>query len=141
MTTPLGPGEWLAASLRGARILIIDDDKLQCGHLARIVEEWEAIAFTAQTLSDALRHYKEGNPDLVMCDVLMPHVDGYTFIRTLRAKPQQEGGQTPAVALTAYSRPEDARAAMAAGYQECLAKPAEPRRLANVVAYLCAHPP
>ena len=42
-------GEWLTSSLQDARILIVDDEKAQCGHLARVVEEWGAIPIVAQT--------------------------------------------------------------------------------------------
>ncbi len=123
MTAPhsaaVGAGEWLAASLRGARILIIDDDKAQCGHLARIVEEWQAIAFTAQTLSDALRHYKEGNPDLVMCDVLMPHVDGYKLAQMFK----RDGRFVPIILLTALDDLDSKRRGLAAGADEFLTKP------------------
>ena len=52
----------LATSLRGARVLIVDDDALQCAHLAQIVKEWDAEPFTAQTLADALRLHKEARP-------------------------------------------------------------------------------
>jgi diguanylate cyclase (GGDEF)-like protein len=119
LTVPLAPGEWLAASLRGARILIIDDDRAQCGHLARIVEEWKAIAFTAQTLSDALRHYKEGNPDLVMCDVLMPHVDGYKLAQMFK----RDGRFVPIILLTALDDLDSKRRGLAAGADEFLTKP------------------
>jgi diguanylate cyclase (GGDEF)-like protein len=119
VTAPLAAGEWLAASLRGARILIIDDDKAQCGHLARIVEEWQAIAFTAQTLSDALRHYKEGNPDLVMCDVLMPHVDGYKLAQMFK----RDGRFVPIILLTALDDLDSKRRGLAAGADEFLTKP------------------
>jgi two-component system cell cycle response regulator len=119
MTGPVAPGEWLAASLRGARILIIDDDRAQCGHLSRIVQEWEAIAFPAQTLADALRLYKEGNPDLVMCDVLMPHVDGYKLAQMFK----RDGRFVPIILLTALDDLDSKRRGLAAGADEFLTKP------------------
>ncbi|HSU41807.1 MAG TPA: response regulator, partial [Polyangiaceae bacterium] len=66
----------------------------------------------------------------------MPGEDGCSLIRKIRALPPERGGRTPAVALTAYAREEDAQRAFAAGYQLHLAKPVEPAQLANVVANL-----
>jgi CheY-like chemotaxis protein len=53
-----------------------------------------------------------------------------------RALPTDQGGRTPAVALTAYARTDDAQRAFAAGYQMHVAKPVEPTPLATVVANL-----
>jgi CheY-like chemotaxis protein len=66
----------------------------------------------------------------------MPDVDGFTLMRQIRALPSHEGGETPAVALTAYARAEDAARAFAAGYQKHVAKPVEPSELATVIAHL-----
>ena len=63
-------------------------------------------------------------------------MDGLTLIRRIRALPSDQGGRTPAVALTAYARSEDAQRALAAGYQMHVAKPVEPAQLAPVVANL-----
>ena len=66
----------------------------------------------------------------------MPEMDGYALIRKIRALPPDAGGRTPAVALTAYARAEDAQRAFAAGFQMHVAKPIEPVELATVVANL-----
>jgi CheY-like chemotaxis protein len=58
------------------------------------------------------------------------------LIRAIRARPLESGGRTPAVALTAYARAEDAQRAFAAGYQMHLAKPVELGQLATIVANL-----
>jgi len=63
----------------------------------------------------------------------MPHMDGYALMRRIRNLPPEQGGKTPAVALTAYARAEDAQRAFAAGYQVHVTKPVEPAQLANVV--------
>jgi CheY-like chemotaxis protein len=64
-------------------------------------------------------------------------VDGYEFIRRVRALPPEEGGRTPAAALTAFARSEDRTRALRAGYQTHVAKPVEPTELAATVAGLC----
>jgi CheY-like chemotaxis protein len=66
----------------------------------------------------------------------MPDEDGYVFIRKLRELSREEGGRIPAVALTAYARPEDRRKALVAGFQNHAAKPVEPQELLMVIANL-----
>jgi CheY-like chemotaxis protein len=70
----------------------------------------------------------------------MPEMDGLELIRRIRALPPDEGGRTPAIALTAYARAEDAQRACAAGYQTHIAKPVEPAELARAVSNLAALP-
>ena len=55
----------------------------------------------------------------------MPEEDGYDPIRKIRALPPDQGGSTPAVALTAFARSEDRRRVFLAGYQMHVAKPVE----------------
>jgi diguanylate cyclase (GGDEF)-like protein len=114
-----GPVEWMESSLRDARILIVDDDPLQCKHFAGMVEGWAAVAFTAKTLSEALRLYRAVNPDLVMLDVLMPHVDGYKLSQMFK----REGKFVPIILLTALEDLESKRRGLAAGADEFLTKP------------------
>ena len=66
----------------------------------------------------------------------MPDMDGYTLIGDLRALSPEQGGRTPAVALTAFARSEDRRQAMLAGFDVHVAKPLEPGELVAVVSRL-----
>jgi diguanylate cyclase (GGDEF)-like protein len=111
--------EFMSTSLRGARILIIDDDPVQCGHAARLVGDWGATAFAATTLADAIGLYRSASPDLVMLDVVMPHVDGYKLAQILKS----EGRFVPIVLLTALDDLESKRRGLAAGADEFLTKP------------------
>jgi diguanylate cyclase (GGDEF)-like protein len=113
------PAELAETSLRGARILIVDDDPLQCKHFSRLVVEWAAVAFTATSLAEALRLYRTVMPDLVMLDVLMPHVDGYKLSQIFK----REGRFVPIILLTALDDLESKRRGLAAGADEFLTKP------------------
>ena len=62
--------------------------------------------------------------------------DGYSMIRRIRSLPPEQGGRTPAAALTAFARAEDRTAALLAGYQIHLAKPVNPAELIAAVANL-----
>jgi CheY-like chemotaxis protein len=68
---------------------------------------------------------RQNRPDLLISDIGMPQVDGYQLLRMLRS--EEQAGQTPlpAIALTAFARPEDKRRAIEAGYLIHLAKPVE----------------
>jgi CheY-like chemotaxis protein len=70
----------------------------------------------------------------------MPDEDGYSLMRKIRRLPSSRGGTVPALALTAYARPEDRARALTAGFQQFVAKPVKPDELAAVVAELTGRP-
>jgi CheY-like chemotaxis protein len=73
---------------------------------------------------------------VLIADIGMPVEDGYGLIRKVRALPSDQGGQTPALALTAYARTEDRIRALSEGYQVHLAKPVDRLELATIVGNL-----
>ena len=66
----------------------------------------------------------------------MPQRDGYSLIRKIRALAPEHGGNTPAIALTAYARAEDRLKALMAGFQVHAAKPVDATELLVLVATL-----
>jgi CheY-like chemotaxis protein len=78
-------------------------------------------------------------PDILVSDIAMPGEDGYAFIRKVRARKAEEGGEVPAVALTAYARGEDQMKALSAGFQVHVGKPIEPSHLVRVIASVTGH--
>jgi signal transduction histidine kinase len=126
------------ATLGGLRVLVVDDDADARDAVAEMLAAQGAQVKSAPSAKAALLALSAFSPNAIVSDIGMPDEDGYWLMRKVRALATNVA-TVPAVALTAYSRPEDVRAAMAAGYQEHLAKPPEPERLANVVAHLCAH--
>jgi CheY-like chemotaxis protein len=75
-------------------------------------------------------------PHLLIIDIGLPEEDGYTLIRKARAFLDERGYFIPAVALTAYSRLEDQKRALAAGFDVHMSKPPLPTELIEVVARL-----
>ncbi|HEY9671238.1 MAG TPA: response regulator [Waterburya sp.] len=73
---------------------------------------------------------------MLVSDIGMPNVDGYSLMRQIRNLEAEQGGHIPAVALTAYARESDRMAALEAGFQVHLAKPFEPDKLVKLVAKL-----
>jgi CheY-like chemotaxis protein len=86
--------------------------------------------------AEALDALARARPHVLVSDLSMPEVDGYALLRRVRALGLDRGRQLPAVALTAYARPEDRARALAVGFQVHVPKPVEPAELVEVVARL-----
>jgi CheY-like chemotaxis protein len=119
--------------LRGLRILIVDDDADSLDMLKAVFERYEADVSVAPAADEALAILLRRKPDLVISDIAMPEADGYSLIRKIRSLQPEQGGSVPAIALTAYARPEDASLALSAGFQKHLAKPINPPELLSAV--------
>ncbi len=125
-----------APRLDGLRLLVLDDEQDALELVGEVLRDQGAEVHLATSAREALERFDALRPDVIVSDIGMPDIDGLTFIRTIRALPAESGGGTPAIALTAYVRAEDAQRAFAAGYQMHMAKPIEPAQLATVVASL-----
>jgi CheY-like chemotaxis protein len=80
----------------------------------------------------------EFRPDLVLSDIAMPGRDGYAVLSEVRAVETFFGRHVPVAAVSAYAHAEDRQRAIAAGFDQYLAKPVEPTTLASVVKALAA---
>jgi hypothetical protein len=131
---PLTMGD--CAKIEGVRVLVVDDEADARELLRRLLMDCNAIVTVAATAQEALALLESERPDVLVSDIGMPGEDGYTLIQRVRALGEGYGGRTPAIALTAYARPEDRVKAMVAGFQQHLSKPVEPAELIAVVATL-----
>jgi DNA-binding response OmpR family regulator len=122
-------------SLRGAKVLVVDDDPDACELTRRVLAGSGAEVVTAASAADALRLFDGGGFDIVISDIGMPEIDGHEMMRRIRER-APEGGEVPAVALTAMARDEDRALSHLAGYQVHLAKPADPEVLVAVTGSL-----
>ncbi len=134
--------------LTGIRVLTVDDDPDARELLTALLTQYGANVLTVASAADALANLESFQPDLLVIDIGMPEVDGYTLLQQIRALPSQQGKQIPAIALTAYAREDDLQRAIASGYQQHVAKPLEPERLVQAVialtqsaAQISAQPP
>jgi PAS domain S-box-containing protein len=109
------------------RVLIAEDDVDSAAAVTAILKLHGCETRTAPTAAECLRITGEWPTDVLICDVALPDDDGYGLLRRLRALP--EGERVPAIALTAYARPEDRARALAAGFRAHLTKPLDPERL------------
>ncbi|MBD2125798.1 response regulator [Microcoleus sp. ZQ-A2] len=126
-------------ALKGVRVVIVDDEPDSRDLLVAALEQCEAKVFAFASASEALAAVSQLKPDVLVSDIGMPLEDGYSLIRKVRQLSSEQGGQIPAIALTAYARAEDRTRALASGFQIHIAKPVEPTELATVVANLARH--
>jgi PAS domain S-box-containing protein len=124
------------ASLSGLRVLIVDDEEDARELVSVMLTKSGAAMKCASCSSEAMEIIESWKPDVLIADIGMPIEDGYGLITRVRALPRELGGQTPALALTAYARTEDRVRALSAGYQVHLSKPVDRAELAAVVARL-----
>ena len=78
--------------------------------------------------------FQRWRPDVLISDIEMPGEDGYSLIRKVRAQSIGAGGATPAIALTAYGRPQDRDRCLAAGFDVHVSKPIDPGELTAMIA-------
>jgi PAS domain S-box-containing protein len=124
------------AELRGVRVLVVDDDPDTLEILCIMLTQFHVEVAAAASSEEALKLFERWRPDVLISDLAMPVEDGFTLIRKIRAMTAEQGGNTPAAALTAYAREEDSEAALAAGFHSHVAKPIDPKMLAATVSDL-----
>ncbi|NMO13674.1 response regulator [Pyxidicoccus fallax] len=127
--------------LRGLNVLVVDDAPDAREFLTTVLETCGAQVVTAASAAEGMEQVQRFRPDAVVSDVGMPGEDGYSFIRRLRALPPAQGGQSPAIAVTAFTRMDDRARALLAGFQSHLPKPIEPSELVRVLASLTGRLP
>ena len=124
-------------SLEGLRLLVVDDD---ADSRLLLAEHPLAPRRRGRLRVERARSAgadREFGPNVLLSDLGMPDVDGYTFIRQVRQLLPERGGRTPALALTAFALgADDSQRALAAGFQLHLPKPVDADSLVSAVARL-----
>jgi signal transduction histidine kinase len=122
--------------LNGVRVLIVDDQADARELLSLVLTYAGAEVLTAGSAAEALKMLPQNKPDVLVSDIGMPFEDGYTLITQIRSLSAEEGGNIPALALTAYATEEDRQRSLAASFKEHLPKPIEPAAFVAAVASL-----
>ncbi|HEY6118997.1 MAG TPA: PAS domain S-box protein [Pyrinomonadaceae bacterium] len=125
-----------STSLAGLRLLVVDDEQDFRELVTAMLGRYGAEVRVADSASQAVAYVESWKPDVLVADIGMREEDGYGLIGKVRALSREKGGNTPAIALTAYTRTEDRVRALSAGYQIHLAKPVEGPELARAVVKL-----
>jgi len=122
--------------LDGVTVLLVDDEPDVRAVTRQVLQNAGAEVVLATSTEEGLKLLRERRPEVILSDIGMPVADGYELIRRVRDLPTAEGGDTPAAAFTAYTRPEDRERALASGFQMHLPKPVLPTALVGALARL-----
>ncbi|MES1176450.1 MAG: response regulator [Myxococcales bacterium] len=119
--------------LANVRILVVEDDEDARDLLVTVLKQQGAHIEQAGSADEALARLVNFDAHVLLSDIGLPGEDGYALIRAVRAR-GFTSERLPAIALTAYSRREDQRLALEAGFQTHVAKPVEPAVMVAAVA-------
>src|SRR5688572_21263404 len=109
--------------LEGRRVLIVENDSDTLQILKFVVEQNGAEVVPTDSVRVALEQFERQRPDVILADIGMPDLNGYALIAEVRKIDAAQGSQTNAIAVTAFSSPQDEELAIASGFQRYLAKP------------------
>jgi CheY-like chemotaxis protein len=123
--------------LHGAKILIVEDHDDSREMLARLVASHGATALVASDGEEGLRVARAECPDLVLCDLRMPRMDGYDFIRQVRGDERLFGGWV--IAISAFG--EEIDRTWRVGFSGHLAKPIQPAAIQELLGQLFGRRP
>lgn len=137
------PNGWAATHnsrpLVGYDILLVEDDRDSRELMHLFLEQSGARVLEADSAAPAFNLlHRPGRrlPDLILSDLAMPEEDGYSLIARIRKIPAEEGGQVPAIALSAFATAESKKRALEAGFQRYATKPFDPDTLLAAILEL-----
>jgi CheY-like chemotaxis protein len=122
--------------LEGLRIVVVDDDSDARDLLATVLAQRSAEVFVAESAAEALELVQRERPNALISDIAMPEEDGYMLIGRVRALPEDQGGRTTSIALTAYAGRADRKRALDAGFDTHFSKPVDIDKLVLALAML-----
>jgi PAS domain S-box-containing protein len=124
--------------LAGVRVLVVEDEPDGREVIVRVLRASGAEVYDVGSAEEAIEQVGRIMPTVIVSDIGMPDMDGYEMLRRIRALPAEAGGRVPAVALTAFARPEDRTRALRSGFIAHVAKPVQPSELVATVAAIIA---
>jgi CheY-like chemotaxis protein len=119
--------------LSGICVLVIDDDDDARATMAATLHHAGATMTSAAAGDNALDDLTQFLPDVIVCDIRMPRLDGVGFIAELRGRSLENGGHLPVIGVTAYPEAFHDAAAARLGFAALLPKPLDLERLCRVV--------
>lgn len=114
------PAPALHCPLQGRRILLVDDDVRNLYAMTALLDEVGLCVTAAKDGLEAIACFQREPFDLILMDMAMPNMDGYTATRLLK---QEHGCRAPIIALTAHAMKGDREKCIAAGADDYMAKP------------------
>ena len=114
-----------------ARILVIEDNKANLELVEYLLKASGYATLAARDGEEGVRAARKEHPDLIICDLQMPIMDGYEVVRHLKKDPLLRS--IPVIAVTALSMPGDRSNVLAAGFDGYLSKPIDPETFVGTV--------
>jgi CheY-like chemotaxis protein len=114
-----------------ARVLIIEDNKANLELVEYLLKASGYTTLTARDGEEGVAAARKEHPDLIICDLQRPIMDGYEVVRELKKDPLLRS--IPAIAVTALSMPGDRKQVMSAGFDGYLSKPIDPETFVRTV--------
>jgi len=122
--------------LKDLHILLVDDNIDTCDVTACILRQKGAIVTSVTSSLEALRTFEQTRFNILISDIGMPEMDGYSLLEEIRSVLNQQGESILAIALSAYAGEYDHERAMSVGFQRYIPKPVEPETLIKAVVQL-----
>jgi signal transduction histidine kinase/ActR/RegA family two-component response regulator len=120
--------------LTGVRVLLVDDDTAARELFGTVLGMAGATVAATASAPEALAALREGRYDVILSDIEMPGVDGYSLVHDAMRVARSRGDRMVAIAVTAHSGPETEARARAAGFHAHIRKPVDPSALVTVVS-------
>src|SRR5260370_37470935 len=113
------------------KILVIEDNVEMCQNIASILKLGRYDVLTSNSGKNGIEQAQESPPDLILCDIMMPELDGYGVLHILSKDPST--ANIPFIFLTAKTEMRDFRAGMNLGADDYITKPFDGLELLNVI--------
>ena len=120
------------AMLEGRKVLLVDDDMRNIFSLSSVLAEKNMVVIEAENGREALARLEQHHDiGIILMDIMMPEMDGYTAMREIRKNPRLVN--IPIIAMTAKALRGDQEKCMAAGASDYIAKPIEVDKLLSLI--------
>ncbi|MES2938672.1 MAG: response regulator [Pseudomonadota bacterium] len=124
-------------ALQGLDVLLVEDDAEATEMMIVVLADRGARVRCARSFDTAVEAMQAAWPDVLVSDIGLPGRDGYELARQARLmQPPGAARRLPAIALTAFTRPEDREKAEQSGFDMHLSKPLQPQKLVNAIGEL-----
>ena len=114
------------------RVLVVEDDTDSRELIATVLTQAGAVTFTASNGRDGIAMAPRVHPDVLVCDLAMPQMDGFQLIGALRGRLRPDRPLL-AIAVSAHTLPDDRDRALAAGFDRHVPKPVDLEELINAI--------
>ena len=120
-------------TLEDVTVVVVDDNPDARGFIDQVLKYRGARVISVETGEKAIQAVQRYHPDVVLCDLMMPEMDGHAVLRHIRTLEDELAKDVPVVALTALAGAENRLKTQQAGFQIHLDKPIDPPRLIQAI--------